>query len=52
MQYQIEIREIEPIRVAYTKYRGLLPRQTKYSQMFSSQSAEKQMALPFSVIWP
>lgn len=25
MEYQIEIREIEPVRVAYIKYKGFAP---------------------------
>ena len=37
MEYQIEIREIEPVRVAYIKYKGFAPEANKvFPNVFKS----------------
>ncbi len=52
MQSQFEVREIDPVRVAYMKYRGLEAEANKaFPNVFKSVRGKVNGA-PFSVIWP
>lgn len=51
MQYQIEIREIPPIRVAYTKYRGIAAEANKvFPNVFKSVRGKTNGAPFFSYL--
>ena len=51
MEYQIEIREIEPVRVAYIKYKGFAPEANKvFPNVFKSIRGQANGA-PFSTIY-
>lgn len=51
MQYQIEIREIEPVRVAYMKYKGIATEANRvFPNVFKSIRGKVNGALFFSYL--
>lgn len=51
MEYQIEIREIEPVRVAYIKYKGFAPEANKvFPNVFKSIRGQTNGAPFFSYL--
>ena len=51
MEYQIEIREIEPVRVAYIKYKGFAPEANKvFPNVFKSIRGQANGAPFFSYL--
>ena len=51
MEYQIEIREIEPVRVAYIKYKGFAPEANKvFPNVFKSIRGQTNGATFFSYL--
>lgn len=46
MNYQIEIREVEPVRVAFMKYKGFAPAANKvFSNVWALHRLKKETAL-------
>lgn len=51
MEYQIEVREIEPVRVAYIKYKGFAPEANKvFPNVFKSIRGQTNGAPFFSYL--